>query len=227
MKKDDYRSEFEEHRQKIKLDEEPTVIKSRAELYKKKRNSNKKPKHMMINVIFGMFIIIIVFVVINWYIDTDKTTTAAQDSRVKYETRTNKTNEIKPEDNNIVNDEKDDEKITEAPPKEEPKKTERNRQEDSSSKSVDKSNNAEKNEEKAEAKDNIQEEKKTVAKVEEKAEEKPVEKPAMKTHTVMAGETIYSISVVHYQSGNGVEKIKQANGLTSNEIYVGQVLTIP
>ena len=49
----------------------------------------------------------------------------------------------------------------------------------------------------------------------------------MKTHTVAAGETIYSISVTHYQSGKGVDKIKQANGLTSNEIYVGQVLMIP
>ena len=35
MKKDDYKSEFEVHRQKIKLDEEPTVIKSRADLHKK------------------------------------------------------------------------------------------------------------------------------------------------------------------------------------------------
>ena len=78
-----------------------------------------------------------------------------------------------------------------------------------------------------EAKAKAEEEAKAKAEEEAKAEAEEESKPAMKTHTVAAGETIYSISVTHYQSGSGVDKIKQANGLTSNEIYVGQVLLIP
>lgn len=209
MKKDDYRSEFEEHRQKIELDEEPTVSKTRAELYRKKRKPKKKSRNVMINVIFALFtlipIIIIAFVIINWYLDSDNNTTAAQDPRVKYETSTNK---IKPnEKNNVAKDEEVNEKDI----REEPQKVEE--------------------------KDVVQEKEKPVEaeeKVEEKAEEKVEEKaeatptpPTMKTHTVAAGETIYSISVTHYQSGKGVDKIKQVNGLTTNEIYVGQVLIIP
>ena len=116
MKKDDYRSEFEEHRQKIKLDEEPTVSKTRAELYKKKRKPKKKSRNVMINITFAMFtlipIIIIAFVIINWYLDSDNNTTAAQDPRVKYETSTKKT--IKPdEENKVTKDEEKDEKVHE------------------------------------------------------------------------------------------------------------------
>ena len=104
MKKDDYRSEFEEHRQKIKLDEEPTVIKTRAELYRKKRKPKKKSRNVMINVIFALFtlipIIIIAFVIINWYLDSDKNTTAAQDSRVNLSMR--RAHKTEPKENNSV-----------------------------------------------------------------------------------------------------------------------------
>ncbi|WP_338470126.1 LysM peptidoglycan-binding domain-containing protein [Niallia sp. XMNu-256] len=46
-------------------------------------------------------------------------------------------------------------------------------------------------------------------------------------HTVQPGETIYRISMKYYQSKAGIDTIKRANGLSSNEIKVGQVLTIP
>lgn len=46
-------------------------------------------------------------------------------------------------------------------------------------------------------------------------------------HTVQAGETIYRISMKYYKSKAGIDTIKRANGLSSNEIRVGQVLTIP
>ena len=109
MKKDDYRSEFEEHRQKIKLDEEPTVSKTRAELYKKKRKPKKKSRNVMINIIFALFtlipIIIIAFVIINWYLDSDKNTTAAQDSRVNFKYETSTKTEPK-ENNSAIDDEK-------------------------------------------------------------------------------------------------------------------------
>lgn len=51
-----------------------------------------------------------------------------------------------------------------------------------------------------------------------------------KTHTVQAGETLYRIAVNNYGASGasaGVEKIKQANGLSSNEITVGATLILP
>ncbi len=46
-------------------------------------------------------------------------------------------------------------------------------------------------------------------------------------HTVQPGETIYRISIKYYKSKAGIDTIKSANSLISNEIRVGQVLTIP
>ncbi len=48
------------------------------------------------------------------------------------------------------------------------------------------------------------------------------------THTVASGDNLSAISAKYY-NGNGMnyDKIKAANGLESNELYVGQVLTIP
>ena len=57
--------------------------------------------------------------------------------------------------------------------------------------------------------------------------EKEEKKPEPKIHIVAPKETIYSISVMYFNSGDGAEKIKQANGITSNEIFIGQSLIIP
>lgn len=46
-------------------------------------------------------------------------------------------------------------------------------------------------------------------------------------HTVKASETLFRVSMNYYASPDGVEIIKQANGLSSNEIQAGQVLKIP
>lgn len=67
------------------------------------------------------------------------------------------------------------------------------------------------------------------------AEKKKQEAPsapvaASKTHTVQSGETLYRIAVNTYGSAGasaGVEKIKSANGLNSNEITVGSTLVLP
>ncbi|EJU1510294.1 LysM peptidoglycan-binding domain-containing protein [Listeria monocytogenes] len=56
------------------------------------------------------------------------------------------------------------------------------------------------------------------------------QKNAGGSHTVKPGDTLYSIARSAYgQAGAaaGVEKIKQANGLGSNNVPVGTVLTIP
>lgn len=47
------------------------------------------------------------------------------------------------------------------------------------------------------------------------------------THTVQPGETMFRISMKYFKSQDGIEIIRQANGLSGNEIHVGQVLKIP
>lgn len=68
---------------------------------------------------------------------------------------------------------------------------------------------------------------KPVPKPDPKPDQKPEPKPTSKTHKVGSNENLYRISLKYYNSGDGVNKIKQANGLSSNEIVVGQTLIIP
>ncbi|HWI53283.1 MAG TPA: LysM peptidoglycan-binding domain-containing protein, partial [Symbiobacteriaceae bacterium] len=44
------------------------------------------------------------------------------------------------------------------------------------------------------------------------------------SHTVLAGETLFAIARLH---GADVAAIKQANGLSGDQIYPGQVLRVP
>lgn len=46
-------------------------------------------------------------------------------------------------------------------------------------------------------------------------------------HTVQPGENLFRIALKYYSSQAGVDKIRQANGLSGNEISVGQTLKIP
>ncbi|MCA1054678.1 LysM peptidoglycan-binding domain-containing protein [Rossellomorea aquimaris] len=46
-------------------------------------------------------------------------------------------------------------------------------------------------------------------------------------HTVQPQETIFRIAMKYYHSQEGIDIIKKANNLTSNEIQSGQVLNIP
>ncbi|MFD1862608.1 LysM peptidoglycan-binding domain-containing protein [Planococcus chinensis] len=64
----------------------------------------------------------------------------------------------------------------------------------------------------------------------EKKKEQEEKQTPSKTHTVQPGETLYRIAVNTYGAAGasaGVEKIKQANGLSSNEISVGSTLVLP
>jgi LysM repeat protein len=46
-------------------------------------------------------------------------------------------------------------------------------------------------------------------------------------HKVQPGETIFRLAMKYYKSQSGIDIIKKANSLPSNEITVGQTLTIP
>lgn len=213
MKKDNYKTEFEEHRQEIGQDGDN--LPSRAELHRKGRKPKKKSSHLMINVVLGLFtlipVIILVYVVSDFYNPGSNPSAKDGDTNVSYEETANKKTDeqIEDVDKDIVLDGKDDDVV--------------------------------------EDDGKVGEEVKTTPEVETKPEKKPVAKPVVdvnptpegkpevkekqkttgKTHKVANGETLYRISVNYYGSDAGVEKIKSANGLSSNNIMVGQTLTIP
>ena len=110
MKKDDYKTEFEEHRKEIGLDDghDDSNLPSRAELHRKGRKPKKKSSHMMINVILGLFtlipVLILVYIISDFYTPGDRTSAKDGDTGIRYEE-----NSEKPDENNAVAD-KDDEK---------------------------------------------------------------------------------------------------------------------
>lgn len=46
-------------------------------------------------------------------------------------------------------------------------------------------------------------------------------------YTVKPGDSLFSIAVQFYNSNEGLQKIRDANGIVGNQIYAGQKLTIP
>ncbi|WP_203246441.1 LysM peptidoglycan-binding domain-containing protein [Sporosarcina beigongshangi] len=211
MKKDNYKTEFEEHRREILQDSDS--LPSRAELHRKGRKPKRKSSHLMINIVLGLFtlipVIILVYVVSDFYNPGSNPSAKDGDAVVSYEETDKKKpddaqkdvdQDIALEDEDNKDEEKDKEVVT---PETEPE---------------------------SETKPDEKPEKPVVVvnpTPEQEAEGKTEQESTVKTHKVADGETLYRISVKYYGSDVGVEKIKNANGLTSNNIMVGQTLTIP
>lgn len=218
MKNDDYKTEFEEHRKEISLDEghEVSKLPSRSELHSKGRKSKKNSSHTMINIILGLFtlipVLILVYIISDFYTPGDRTSAKGGDTGTLFEMNNEKS------DGNIAEADKDGEK--EAASKEDDKSTGK-----TETPTVDKSVS------KPVVNVSPTTEKKPEVKVESKPEVKPEvksePKPVAKEHTVGSSENLYRISLKYYGNGDGVAKIKSANGLSSNEIRVGQKLVIP
>ncbi|MBT2686930.1 LysM peptidoglycan-binding domain-containing protein [Bacillus sp. ISL-47] len=62
---------------------------------------------------------------------------------------------------------------------------------------------------------------------ESKQKEEPKTEEKVIYHTVKPKETIFRIAMTYYKSQAGIDIIKKANNLQSNEIQTGQVLKIP
>ena len=222
MKNDDYKTDFEEHRKEIGLDDghEASKLPSRSELHRKGRKPNKKSSHTTINVILGLFtlipVLILVYIISDFYTPGDRTSAKGGDTGTLFEM-----NSEKPVENTAVADKDDEKKATSKEDEKSAEKTEAEAKAKAEEKPVSK----------PVVNVNPTPEKKPEVKVEpkpeKKPEEKPESKPVSKTHTVGGNENLYRISLKYYGNGEGVEKIKSANGLSSNEIGVGQKLVIP
>ncbi|MFJ7933425.1 LysM peptidoglycan-binding domain-containing protein [Sporosarcina sp. NPDC096371] len=226
MKKDDYKTEFEKQRQEIDLDENNDNLPSRAALHGKGRKEKKKSGNLLINIILGLFtlipVIILVYVVTDFYNPGANPSAKDTDTGIRYEETPKNTTDGKnddPDKDIALGEKADGGKVDSKDVKEEEPKIEIDKKPEVNTKpEVEK-----KPEEKPVTKPVVD----VNPTPEKKPEVTPEKKPTGKTHKVATGETLYRISVNYYGSDVGVEKIKKANGLSSNNIAVGQTLIIP
>lgn len=220
MKKDDYKTEFEEHRKEISLDDSHDAgsLPSRAEMHRKGRKTKKKSGNLLINVILGLFtlipVLILVYFLSDFYLPEDSTKAKVETSGSIYEIN----NKNDSEKSDVASDEKEDEG-----------------KEDSGKGSNQIGVGTAKPETEGKSETKVEEKSETRPVVdvkpttEKKQETETEKKTSTKSHIVANGENLYRIALKHYGSGTeaDIEKIRRANGLSSIEIRVGQKLIIP
>lgn len=226
MDKRNYRDSLEKDRQEINA-ESISGMSRRAQRQTGKQKSQKR-KNLLLPALFFIFILIPVTILIYvaFIFEPDDTLLGAEnENEVSFE------NVSTPEESAVLVPEETDEDVAE--------ETEEVRDDEETI--VTEVKTEEKAEEAEETvKEETPAESETPAEQEAPAEESPVvEAPeessdtsnaGTKTVTVQENETLYRIAVNNYGAsgaGAAVEKIKQANSLSSNEIYVGQKLILP
>ncbi len=202
MNNDDYKHKIDEHRKPISLDNESRTNTRVTRRSTKQNVEQVKPRrNLLLPILFTIFILIPVGFLI--YI------------QVFYQPNTNQTaitdaGEFEFEENEV---DSVDTTVTE-----EPKETDT----DSSSEGED-TEPVEPVVTEDESEGEVTEEEQ-----EEVVEEQPTEtETSGKTHIVQPNETLYRIAMNYYNSPDAVQKIKDANGLTSDSISEGQKLILP
>lgn len=214
-KEEPFRDQAERLRQKIERVKKDPVLKSnlpsRSDVHRNKNNKTKwKIKYPVIRILVLFFTLlpITIFSVYS-YLGDNKLITSEKTSGEKtgYEEINFEENQDKEEstDSTII----DNEEMNEEKVEKEDGQTNINNEQTS-------------NEQKGESslpstdKDQVQ--------VEDKDETASDE---MVYHTVQSNETLFRIAMKYYNSQNGIDIIKNANGIQGNEIQAGQVLKIP
>lgn len=203
MNQDDYQKKIDEHRQSIGIEDE-TVELRRSRRANSSKKPKKKPKNVLIPTLFFIFILIpvCIFIYVQFFY-TAETNDTADAGIIHVETNTISNNQQEKKEEEAQTEDESSEEVEQTPtqaPEKEVKEEEQS-----------------------------QEETKTEDKQEQKTEvkqEPKVETPS-KTHIVKENETLYRIAVNYYNNPEAVEKIKAANGLTSNNISAGQKLILP
>lgn len=207
MNQDDYQKKIDEHRQSIGVEDE------KVELRRSRRTNTGKPKkkskNILIPTLFCIFILIpvCIFIYVQFFYSPKKVEEVQDAGIIQVETQTitnstkDKEEEITPEEEEQP--EEDQGTDIKTPEKEEPKI-----------------------EEPTIEKPTIEQPKVEQPKKPEVKDE-PKQNAPSKTHIVKSNETLYRIAINYYNDPNAVEKIKAANGLSSNEISVGQKLILP
>ena len=249
MGNDNYHESMEKNRQELSQER-------MAELTRRARQMPKpKSRGLLLPSLFFIFILIPVtlLIYVAFYYEPDDTLTAkTNENEVSFEL-----NSQPPSDSTVLaaadDQEKDEEekksaKAKEAQEQKELKEKAREREEKAAAKEKEKAaaeQQAEKKaqetalaeqkareeaEAEAEAKAKAKAEQRAQAEEKEKEEQQETPTAGGKTVTVQSSETLYRIAVNNYGASGAaaaVEKIKQANGLASNDISPGQTLILP
>lgn len=234
MTKEDYREKIEEDRQEIEME----GYQSRASRSKRKGTKRKNPLISILLVIF-IFIPSLVLLYINFlYEPASPVETVEESNEVVKVEKNDPTPQVEAagadeEDKDEQDASSDGEDISEEKQKELAAAQEAAAAE--AAKAAE-----QKAKEEAEKKAAEQKAKEEAAKLaaEQKAKEEAAKKAAeekareeaakpKRTHTVKSNETLYRIAMNYYNDPSAVEKIKKANGMSSESIQVGQTLILP
>ncbi len=221
MTNTDYRGKIEEGRQEIELDD------SNARLSRTKRKETKRKSPWM-TVMLVIFILIPLTVLIYMHF--------IYKPELPVETAEQQSHVIRVEKNDLPKAVADEDEEDDAAEEEKQEAEERAAKEAAAAKAAQEAVQAKAAQEKVAQEKAAQEKAVRERAAEEKAAQEKaarekaaaeqVQKPK-RTHTVQSNETLYRIAMNYYKDPNAVEKIKQANGLRSNEISVGQTLVLP
>ena len=215
MSKEDYREKIEEDRQEIELEG------ANARLSRTKRKT-KKRKSKLIPTLLVVFIFIPLAVLLY----------------LSFIYKPSNPVEVVEENNDVVQVQKNEAPVVAEAAEDKDKEEEKKQEKPASSEKLDDLSKAEQEAiaaaqakaaaEAAKAAEQKAKEEASKKEAAEAAKRKAEEaKKSQKTHTVQSNETLYRIAMNYYNDPNAVEKIKQANGLSSESIYVGQTLVLP
>ncbi|WP_312098612.1 LysM peptidoglycan-binding domain-containing protein [Niallia sp.] len=235
MKKEDpYRVQAEIQKQRLKKvtneeeqaeDRVESSLPSRSIVHK---NKKKKLKIPIISLLAFLFVLLpVVLLLINSLLNgknfsnlltTENTSGLFENVNIQKEkpTDNNQTNRVNQEQEEIViesNSKAEEDVEGENPQEKATEESEENAKEEKSE-SEQTIKNAPKKEEPEEDKEKVEAEQQT----------SPDEKIVY--HTVAKGENLYRIALKYYPNGDGVEKIKAANNMTTEQVQLGQTLKI-
>lgn len=226
MNKDPFRDQADKLKQKIERVQEETKPKKReplpprSELHREKKKKNKvKLKYPLISLLLLFFILmpLTVFSIYSYFDSRNEPLVVlSEENNEVEEVQYERTDEE--EDSGVVSEENPEAEL-------------HDEDETVPEKSQESVNDAERN------KDEKKLPAAKAAEVKEPEREEPAPEesdsvppqetnPQIIYHTVQPQETIFRIAMKYYHSQDGIEKIKQANNLPSNEIQSGQVLKI-
>lgn len=221
MAKEDYREKIEEDRQEIEME----GFQSRASRSKQKGKKRKNPLISSLLVIF-IFIPSLVLLYVNFLYEPDSPVETVEQNnevvQVEKNDTTAKAAEV--EDDEEEKDEKDTSSDTVDISDEKQKELAA-----AQAAAAAEASKAAEQKAKEEAAKKAAEQKAKEEAAKKAAEQKAKEEAAKpkRTHTVKSNETLYRIAMNYYNDPSAVEKIKQANGMASESIQVGQTLILP
>ncbi|MEK9198010.1 LysM peptidoglycan-binding domain-containing protein [Ureibacillus sp. 179-F W5.1 NHS] len=222
MSNEDYREKIEEHRQTIEMEEKKSRM-SRSNRNKIKKKRKFSLMNALVILLLGIPLLLLIYV--SAFYDPGKHEVAEveknNDTLVEFQTNNTVSASAKEKEPEVAQEQDAEKEAAEA---EAAKKAEAEKQaaEEAAKKAEAEKQAAEEAAKKAEA------EKQAAAQKEAEAKKQEAEKQSSgKVHTVQPNENLFRIALKYYNDASGVEKIKQANNLSSNDVYVGQTLIIP